>query len=142
MKVIFLDVDGVLNNNDYSMGKIQENKVKLLKQIVDSTGASLVLSSDWRNWWDKPDEDFRLLIELLSKYDMGLLSKTPITKHGYRGAEIHQWLNEWEGETIERFVILDDNDDMKPYMDRLVKTLHNRGLTKADTEKAKKLLNK
>lgn len=94
MKIIFLDVDGVLNDNDYSKTKVDETKVRLLKEIVDKTGAKIVLSSDWRYWWDSDDEDFALLVSLLRKHGMEFLSKTPITKHGYRGAEIYQWLNE------------------------------------------------
>jgi len=140
MKVIFLDVDGVLNDNDRKKPKVQEDKVKLLKEIAEKTEANLVLSSDWRYWWDKPDEDFILLVEMLRKFGMELISKTPITRHGYRGAEIYQWMNEWRGEQVEKFVIIDDCDDMKPYMDRLVQTLHNQGLAKIHVEKAIKLL--
>lgn len=141
MKIIFLDVDGVLNDNDYSKNKVDETKVRLLKEIVDKTGAKIVLSSDWRYWWDNQDEDFILLIRTLRKFGMEFLSKTPITLHGYRGAEIYQWLNEWAGESIEKFVILDDNSDMKPYMDRLVQTSHNQGLTRKDVKVSIKLLN-
>lgn len=42
---------------------------------------------------------------------------------------------------MERFVILDDNIDMKPYMDGLVQTDFKRGLCKKDVERAVKLLN-
>ena len=68
MKVIFLDIDGVLNSENhakemYAMmkeGKMTEKKfhktwdlpyegtLKPLKRIVDSTGAIIVLSSTWR----------------------------------------------------------------------------------------------
>lgn len=140
MKVIFFDVDGVLNYAGTG-AKVIEDKVKLLKEIVDRTDAKLVLSSDWRYWWGTDDEDFDLLTDTLGKFDMELIDKTPITKHGYRGVEIHQFLNEWTGEPIEKFVILDDNDDMKPYMDRLVQTSFMNGLEKEDVEKAVELLN-
>lgn len=139
MKIIFLDIDGVLNYEN-SKNKVEEEKVKLLKEIVDQTGAEIVLSSDWRYWWDKPDEDFKLLIDKLNKFGLKLISKTPETAHGYRGAEIHQWLNEWTGEAVERFVILDDNIDMKPYMDRLVWTDFKYGLSKRAVKRAVKLL--
>lgn len=140
MNIIFLDIDGVLNYEN-SKNKVEEEKVKLLKEIVDQTGAEIVLSSDWRCWWDKPDEDFKLLIDNLNKFGLKLISKTPETVHSYRGAEIHQWLNEWTGEAVERFVILDDNIDMKPYMDRLVQTDFKRGLCREDAERAVKLMN-
>lgn len=139
MKIIFLDIDGVLNYEN-SKSKVEEEKVKLLKEIVDQTGAEIVLSSDWRYWWDKPDEDFNLLIEKLNKFGLKLISKTPETTHGYRGAEIHQWLSEWTGEAVEKFVILDDNLDMKPYIDWLVETDFKRGLCRKDMERAAEML--
>lgn len=41
---------------------------------------------------------------------------------------------------IESFVILDDNDDMEPFMDRLVQTSWFAGLTQEDVKKAIKIL--
>lgn len=51
-KIIFLDIDGVLNSIDYfaqtkgckGYTEINPEKVKLLKEIVDRTGAQIVLS--------------------------------------------------------------------------------------------------
>lgn len=139
MKIIFLDVDGVLNF-DGSKEKVCVDKVKLLKKIVDRTGAKIVLSSDWRYWWGKRDEDLSNLIQKLKECGMGMLSRTPVTKHCYRGAEIYQWLNEWQGEKISSFVIFDDQDDMKPFMDKLVRTSCKIGLTDDDVERAIKIL--
>lgn len=139
MKIIFLDIDGVLNYEN-SKSKVEDEKVKLLKEIVDRTGAKIVLSSDWRCWLDKPDEDIGLLLDRFRKYGLEIFSTTPITKHGYRGAEIYQWLNEWTGETVERFIILDDNMDMKPYMDRLVQTDYKCGLCRKEVKMAVKML--
>ena len=59
MKVIFLDVDGVLNSDEYFdkiknvnicgiESEIDVEKIKLLKKAVDETGANVVLSSSWR----------------------------------------------------------------------------------------------
>ena len=56
-KIIFLDIDGVLNSMDYfeqtkdckGYTEINPEKVKLLKEIVDRTGAEIVLSSTWRD---------------------------------------------------------------------------------------------
>ena len=47
VKVIFLDVDGVLNHNETD-GKFEDDCVKALKDIVHRTGAKIVLSSTWR----------------------------------------------------------------------------------------------
>lgn len=140
IKVIFLDVDGVLNFKD-SAEKVMKDKVAMLKEIVDRTGAKIVLSSDWRYWWGTGDKDFLHLWQALFDFGIHLGEKTPITKHGYRGAEIHQFLDEWKGEPIEKFVILDDGDDMKPYIDRLVQTSFEKGLERKHVERAVELLN-
>jgi hypothetical protein len=54
-KYIFLDIDGVLNtlNGNYKRFcgvNIIEEKLLLLKRLVDATNAEIVLSSSWRNY--------------------------------------------------------------------------------------------
>ena len=58
MKVIFLDVDGVLNSQqlfekseDAQLISVDEENIKNLKKIVDATGAKIVLSSSWIYGW-------------------------------------------------------------------------------------------
>ena len=53
-KYIFLDIDGVLATPKSIEGvggewRIEDEKQELLKHIIDSTGAKIVLSSSWRN---------------------------------------------------------------------------------------------
>lgn len=54
MKLIFLDIDGVLNYEGYErftrMGTrfVDPVLIKRLKKIIDRTGAKVVLSSTWR----------------------------------------------------------------------------------------------
>jgi hypothetical protein len=61
MKVIFLDIDGVMNCQEEMLAMLEQNpknrsditlpspaKCKLLKQLVDETDAEIVLSSSWR----------------------------------------------------------------------------------------------
>ena len=59
MKVIFLDIDGVLNcrttqeviwrdNGKEGFHGVEDGKIKLLKKIVRKTGAVIVLHSSWR----------------------------------------------------------------------------------------------
>ena len=50
-KVIFLDIDGVLNDEGEEREKgvyIDETRVQRLASIVEQTGAEIVLSSSWR----------------------------------------------------------------------------------------------
>jgi hypothetical protein len=52
VKLLFLDVDGVLNAHEFHpdimCGQIHRDKVELLNGILLSTGARIVLSSAWR----------------------------------------------------------------------------------------------
>jgi len=57
-----------------------------------------------------------------------------------RGEEIKSWLDEYKDQNIESFVIIDDCNDMDPYMDHLVQTDHKIGLQDQDVEKAIKIL--
>lgn len=58
MKIIFLDIDGVLNSTKYDRerkqndGNIDITRLALLKRLVDSTNAKIVLTSTWRKFWE------------------------------------------------------------------------------------------
>ena len=62
-KIIFLDIDGVLNSVKYDRertekdGNIDETRMVLLKELVDGTNAEIVLSSSWRKHWSIDDSD-------------------------------------------------------------------------------------
>lgn len=105
-KLLFLDVDGVLNckttRERYgNMLGIELNKVQLVKEIVFQTGALIVLSSGWRLY--KPDAN--RVSELIKLHSM-----TPNLKGlTDRGCEIEAWLS--ENEPVDRYAILDDSSD-------------------------------
>lgn len=160
MKVIFLDVDGVLNSIGWmkkNKGKphgnteIDPSKVKLLKQIIDKTGAKVVLASTWRNV-DGSDGEARhsmydYLVEELGKCGIEIFSRTPLINND-RPKEVKAWLNETSFE-IENFISLDDDFGEKDYrkqgiFGRLVRTQFwdmNGGLSQENVEKAIQLLN-
>lgn len=48
-KIIFLDIDGVLNTSRTRFLKFDEECMKNLEDILDATGAKIVVSSSWRN---------------------------------------------------------------------------------------------
>ena len=60
MKIIFLDIDGVLNSAAYrsQLGMryfseiIDRRKMPLLQKIVKETDAQIVLTSTWRKFWN------------------------------------------------------------------------------------------
>lgn len=92
MKVIFLDIDGVLNSENHARemdklvkeGKLNEKKFSMtwdlpyedtilpLKKIIDQTGAVVVLSSSWRLLRGKFEE----LNKIFSKYGFQMIDKT------------------------------------------------------------------
>lgn len=154
IKVIFLDIDGVLNFNGCrdkigGLYFVNDNRIKLLKEIIDATEAKIVLSSTWRiGWYDRDYglhsphvEDFNKLEEKLNESGITFISRTPMSPDGYRGKEIKSWLDNWNGDPVESFVIIDDDNDMKPFMDRLVQTSFNKGLQQKNVDKAIRLLN-
>lgn len=137
MKVIFLDVDGVLNSSqDGFTIKLGTSKhLELLKQIVGSTNAKIVLSSSWRI-----SDKTKLFIEnKLKEYGMSIMGSTPDLGSS-RGEEIKSWLRE-TNDFIESFVILDDDSDMDEYTrTKLVQTNRDIGLQETDVLKAIKIL--
>lgn len=48
VKILFLDVDGVLNGEHYGYGGVDDSLLFLLKTIIDETGCKIVLSTTWR----------------------------------------------------------------------------------------------
>jgi len=138
MKVIFLDIDGVLTHISYTNTEnydLDEEKIKLLKKIINKTEAKIVLISSWRNTNLINNEEVHLkcywkLIEVLKKYNIEIYSETPkiktktyedinnkelsleeirnikIIPETTRAGEIKVWLE--NNPNIETFIILDD----------------------------------
>ena len=61
MKIVFLDIDGVLNcegsrSRCAGYRGIDDKKVENLAKIVKATGAEIVLISTWKEDWRKTDK--------------------------------------------------------------------------------------
>lgn len=159
MKAIFLDVDGVLNcttsksfcHDDICgvITGIDSDKVKRLAEIVKATGAKIILSSDWKDGWEKyyrnrkPSHAKYLDNHLKKKGNLIISDKTPNTHNGYwRGEEILTYLRLHPD--ITDYVILDDtffeDFSIKEIEEHLVLTNYKLGLTDGDVEKAIKIL--
>ena len=118
VKILFLDIDGVLNSRRYDRTRdwtkqtdIDESRLPLLAQIISSTGAVIVLSSTWRVHWNRDaslcDEDGRYIDETFAKYGMRVFDKTPVLgRDAGRKDEINAYLASAEG--VEKFAVLDD----------------------------------
>ena len=109
MKILFLDIDGVLNSQQYLQeggycGLILDpSGMRLLKKIIKDTGARIVLTSSWREHWEDPIGTY--LRGEFGKYGMEIFDRTPILRSS-REEEIRMWLASYED--IENFVVLDD----------------------------------
>ena len=140
IKVIFLDVDGVLNSKQDGNSLLLRTDLhlQLLREIVAATGAKIVLSSSWRMG---PVKIRNTLSDRLEDFGLKIMDSTPILSGlSSRGDEIRQWLKDC-GYTVEKFVILDDDDDMEEFTDNLVQTDSENGLQEKETLRCIELLN-
>lgn len=161
MKVIFLDIDGVLNSEKFwndetqpkrwlkakqdgknideqsALANIDYKAVELLNRIVKKTDAEIVISSTWKN-------DFNLPYKL--RY-MGLIKPyygiTPYSTTRHRGTDIKMWLDLYKEDNTEiKYVIFDDDMDMlEEQIPYFIHTDFRVGLTEEDVEKAIEILN-
>jgi hypothetical protein len=116
-KVIFLDIDGVLNDDGRNRENgiiIEQKYVENLHKIVEGTGAEIVLSSSWRRGvardalYGLEDEGLQQLYEEFRKKRLYLAGATPLIYDGPDGRplEIRTWLA--RRPSVKKFVILDD----------------------------------
>ena len=165
MKVIFLDIDGVLNYrtckarypNYKTIVGIDDSRVERLAKIVKATNAELVLTSTWKlNWIDKKDEQGIYLDRQLAKHGLYIMDSTK--DDGWnRWSGIKDYLDK-HSKCIESYVILDDEifqdyvmyngltSMLRPEVEEhLVKTSFyssDGGLQEEDVQKAIDILNK
>jgi hypothetical protein len=159
-KIIFLDIDGVLNvyceSRDEFGCTFHSHFVDNLKWIIDNTGAKIVISSTWRmdgldkmrDMWIKrglPGE----VIDITPTTVVVDNADNEFYDWADRGYEIQQWINDHD---IKCYCIIDDNDDMLPsQMNNFVQTSSNEdhpdcvdigyGLTRKCSEMVVKILN-
>jgi len=140
-KVIFLDIDGVLNSQKWhkseahikihkcmirrgNLGKlsyevfnasmIDPDALKLLQELVDNTNADIVISSTWRKGGRL--ENIKSLFKGLG-FTGNIVGATPVLSEDYccRGNEIKKWIIDnikYEDRDKFKYVILDDDSDM------------------------------
>jgi hypothetical protein len=155
MKLIFLDIDGVFNSENYYRERKDftpwdESKefdpecVRHFNQITGQTGAKIVISSCWRRG------NLHYLQTLFNMVGIhgDVIGETPKlhSKEGFsipRGCEIQKMLRDtfhypvwnWEKEQgivceVESYVIIDDDSDLLLIQkDNFVQTSHRYGLT-------------
>lgn len=154
MRILFLDVDGVLNTPsnwavrgtydhadmpEWDWPGVHARCIGYLNQITTATDASLVMSSTWRigteERFQRLTHDFNAIAGVKAKF----IGRTPPSIWKPRGHDIQRWLDQYPGE-VESFCILDDNSDMAHLADRLVQTSYLVGLQQCDVDRAIELL--
>jgi len=167
-KIIFLDIDGVLNpihymNCMYKLWKASDNEIKshdefgqlflshsceALKKIIDETGAKLVISSTWRmagiiemvNMWKHRNLAGEIVGITPTEIDVVDSNKAKFYDEVCRGHEIDLWIKRMDFKG--NYIIIDDTPDMLKEQEQFfIKTNSFIGLTFKDADKAIKLLN-
>lgn len=154
MKVIFLDIDGVLNHEQhykwlmetdeptelqrvYPYSEFNPKSCQLLNDIIKETGAKIVVSSSWRL-----DGVARLngLFKHVGLPNIYGITPVFIPHNKVRGDEIKKWLSEHP--EVDKYIILDDDTDMLPeQMPFFIKTNpYDDGLNNKVKNKAIELL--
>lgn len=161
-KIIFLDIDGVLNV--YDLGRDQYGNIfhtqfeNNLHLIIQETGASIVISSSWRtdglktmqNMWKERGLPGNVIDITPNEYDLVKRGLFQFYDNVKRGDEIQLWIDDND---VKNYVIIDDDNDMLPsQQNNFVQTSDNidhpdcvdigYGLTRICAEKAIKILNK
>lgn len=142
MKVLFLDIDGVLNSATWYKNRphrflkddpeesdweceIDPAAILISKKLFHNVAdLQIVISSTWRLNHEL-DEFKRRLSQMLSIEPSRVIGKTP--KLGtIRGLEIQAWLK--DNPQVTKFAIIDDDSDMGDLMDNLFKTNWSDGI--------------
>lgn len=161
-RVVFLDIDGVLNSrfwNDSHQREISdgtlidEEKIKILASLVKRTNAKIILHSGWRIWFDSELKPLRIeaerLLGLFAKEGLSIDGITPdLTTEEIRRTkkfskvkadEILSWLKAHND--VAHWVVLDDLDLHNIQIEQhQVKPDQTIGLTIDDIEKAERIL--
>ncbi len=150
-RVIFLDIDGVLNRTKHATHiRIDRDCVKLLKDLIERSAAKVVLSTFWRHF----DEYIRYILHREGIEADTIIGRTPgrtgsqdlsaaaddEAQYASRAAEIKSWLAQHP--EVTHFVIIDDRSSAADasLQARFVQTQSELGLTKADVQRCIELL--
>ena len=162
VRVIFLDIDGVLNSNFWNDNHQKEisdgtlidiEKVRLLSKLVKNTDAKIILHSGWKFWFDSALHPLRKEAEHLKMLfgQEGLMIADVTPDHSteeikkskkfslVKASEILAWLDEHK--EVDKWIVIDDLDLHNPDIEaHQIRTDPHIGLTMEDVRKAEYML--
>ena len=156
MKVIFLDIDGVLVTRNHLLDMVALGNtgadsnglhlfdpkcVDAFRKVMDATNATIILSSAWKTFGTSIMDKLWL--------DRGMpghiFEFTPTKLSCGRGTAIDMWLKDAKirGLDVDSFVIIDDDtfDMLISHTPNIVKTSFDDGLTDTLADDAIRILN-
>jgi len=160
VKVLFLDIDGVLNSQHWyiNRGPIDDPQflsrdirefdptaVARLERVIRLTDTNIVLSSSWRILYTL-DEMAVFLGQVSPRFDEEqwrelFIGATPRTNNGFRGDEIAMWLQKTAC-NVQQWAIVDDDSDFHDYQKpNFVHTSWDLGLLDKEADQLITLLN-
>lgn len=142
MKVLFLDIDGVLNHNKtrerclFYTG-VDKVLAKRLTDWLEGKDVKIVLSSSWRRFPEMHDH--------LKENGIHCIGTTPFFPNKQRGEEIKHWVDSpvhifTDELKVTNFAVLDDGNDMDDVRDNFVRTNPDVGLTDDNLKQVEKIL--
>lgn len=142
MKVLFLDIDGVLNSIVWSfigppgqpmlfgglpVDDIDNRSIDLLNILFTTVpDIKVVVSSSWRKIHSL--DDLRGIFALC-EFKGEIIDVTPNGTTGWRGEEVQMWVDQHP--EVEMYACIDDGSDFHPYQN-LVQTNSVEGITLKD----------
>lgn len=162
MKLVFVDIDGVLNSEDWfdlvefyfgkssfsqkkvdDIYRIDPRAVQRLSSFLSNRSDSihLILSSNWRR--ERTLEHVNILLNMLG-FDHSLISTTPVLMSPMRRVDeicriVKHYLE--NGFSVESFAILEDHEPMYQFEKCTVRTDPQLGLVDSDLESLENILN-
>jgi len=142
MKILFLDIDGVMvlgkvrGNGLHGHDPFDKRCVNALNQIIERTECDIVITSTWKHFFDQIQMEEIFTWNCVRKLPIGFTQDYPndpkSSPNGQiemnRGREILRWLKDRDGTGISSWCAVDDLD-LSCVLDRFVKcTDVNRGL--------------
>lgn len=149
MKILFLDIDGVLNSyqsaqlldhvkrkdgdfpeffQDYvtSSGDMCPLAISNLEYILETVKTvQIVISSTWRHGCTL--RDLKNYFKMSPLIQSRIIDSTPSLRDAQRGDEIKRWVYN-STRPVHKFAVLDDDTDMNAVMDDFFHVNHKKGL--------------